>query len=101
MSEIKILRLVNGDDIIAEVEAKDVLYKISKPARLMMFLSDNGEMGMDLVPWVPYSDQQNFSINDCHVMISIEPSTELRNEYNKEYGSGIEIVEDNPGGIII
>lgn len=88
---IKILKLVNGDDIISDVDRSDKIL-LKNPARLMMFPSEDGGMGMALVPWCPYTEQEEFSIDPSHVMIEIEEKDvpeELRNEYNDKFGSGL------------
>ena len=90
---IEILKLVNGDDIIADVEKnKEVGVLLKNPARLMMFPSEGGGMGLGLVPWCPYTDQEDFTIAPINIMVEIEEKDipeELRNEYNNKFGSGL------------
>ena len=84
---IKILKLVNGDDIISDIdESSEIVLK--NPARLMMFPSDDGSMSMALMPWCPYAEQEDFKIAPAHVLIKMDAPEELRNEYNDKFGSG-------------
>jgi len=101
MSEVKIMKLVNGDEIISEIEIKDNKITLSSPAKLLMFPSEDGGMGTGLMPWNPYSDKDEFVIDIEYVIVFIDPPTDLRNGYSNQFGSGIEIIEDNPGGLIL
>ena len=94
--EIKILKLVNGDDVISSVEydGGEERYdggevKLSNPAKLMMFPSEEGGMAMALIPWCPYSDDEEFEIDERNILVSISPSDELRESYNQQFGSGL------------
>ncbi len=87
---IKILKLVNGDDVISEVEKSDKEVTVLKnPAKLLMSFSEFGEMGMGLIPWCPYSDKELFQISSAHIITTIDPPDELRNEYSEQFGYGI------------
>ena len=89
---IKILKLVNGDDVITTIGDGDEMI-MESPARLMMFPDhESGGMGMALVPWCPYSDKKNYNIAPIHVMTTIEEEEipeELIREYREKFGSGI------------
>ena len=101
MNEVKIMKLVSGDEIISDIEIEGDKITLNKPAKLLMFPTEDGGMGTGLMPWNPYSDENEFEINKSHVIIFIDPTTELRNGYSTQFGSGIEIVEENPGGLIL
>ena len=65
---------------------------MKNPACLMMFPSEAGGMGMALVPWFPYTDQEDFEVATTYIMVEIEEKDvpeELRNEYNDKFGSGL------------
>lgn len=89
---IKILKLVNGDDVITTIGEGDGVV-MENPARLMMFPDPtSGAMGMALVPWCPYTDEENFSIAPIHVMATIEEEKipeDLVREYREKFGSGL------------
>ena len=87
---IKILKLVSGDDIVADVEEKEEgIMVLKNPAKLLMFPSEDGGMGMGLIPWCPYTDKELFQISSTYIMIEFDPPDELRNEYSEQFGSGI------------
>ena len=90
---IKILKLVNGDDVITEIGDGDGVV-MDNPARLMMFPSEDGNMGVGLMPWCPYSDKESFSIPPIHVLTEIEEKDipeGMVNEYRVKFGSGLDI----------
>ncbi len=91
---IKILKLVNGDDIISDIDESSGIV-LKNPARIMMFPSDDGSMGMALMPWCPYSEQEDFKIAPIHVLIKMDAPEELCNEYNDKFGSGLEVPPTN------
>jgi len=90
---IKILKLVSGDDVITEIGKGDGVV-MENPARLMMYPSEDGSMGVGLMPWCPYSDKENFTIAPIHVLTEIEEKDipeGMVNEYRKKFGSGLDI----------
>jgi len=99
---ISIMKLVNGDEIISSYEEKDGKIILDSPAKLLIRM-DEGGMGAGLIPWNIFTEQKEFKIDPNHVITYIEPSTDLRNEYNSQFGSGIEIVEEpgKRGNIIV
>ena len=87
---IKILKLTSTEDIIGDYKEKDGKCFMNKPAKLAMFPTEDGGMGMALIPWIPFSNDEAVEIKkDCIMLNSMEPSHEIRNEYNKRYGSGV------------
>ena len=91
---IKILKLVNGDDVISGIGDKDGCKVVMEnPALLRMFQGDDG-IGVGLMPWCPYSDKENFSIAEAHILTEIEEKDipeGMVNEYRKKFGSGLDI----------
>jgi hypothetical protein len=48
-------------------------------------------MGVALMPWIPFSDNKEFTIKSNMVVTEYTPSVELINRYNSMFGSGIQI----------
>jgi len=96
---IEKLKLVNGDEIISEVmDREDNKIDLRKPAKIEMTIE-----GIALIPWDMFSkeEEEEFAIEPSHVILRTTPVTELLNAYNEQFGSGIQIIEENPGGGII
>ena len=54
-----------------------------------MVPSEDGGMGMGIMPWVPYIDDDEVEIKkECIMLQPMNPSTGIRNEYSRLYGSG-------------
>jgi hypothetical protein len=96
--DIKVLKLVNGDEIICGVEYKDNTVVIDHPARIMLMQSEDGGVGCSLIPWFFHSSQTQYPIQKSHIIIDVDPQEELRNAYSEQFGSGI---VTPPSGLIL
>ena len=85
-TEVRLLKLTNGEDIIATVdETTPELYCLDKPLlmRIHSKLTPDGiQEGLYLTPWVqPFSEATNFKRDNKHVVISTEVSIGLNKYY--------------------
>jgi len=96
----KVLKLTSQEDIIGDYEERDGKCFIGQPAKLIMMPTENGGMGMGIMPWVPYTDADEVEIKqECIMLQPMEPAQDIRNEYSKRFGSGI--VAPVPGDLIL
>jgi len=99
---IKIVRLTSGEEIICSCEKNDDSYTLKKPAILI----PTGKGTLGLMPWLGYADLsegKSIDIPDEFVMFTVEPQTELMNEYNSAFGSGLFVPAKSPmsgGGVL-
>jgi hypothetical protein len=92
---VKIMKLMNGDDVIADIKyGNDNIVILSGSAKIMMFPSEEGGMGLALMPWLPYSDDKEVEIKEKNILITVIPSSQILNEYNERFGSGL-VVPDS------
>ena len=95
MSNIRIIRLTSGEDIIGDVKEEEiegnVLITIEKPAVIMMMPKpDNAdEFGVGLAPYSPFAKGNKVPIFAYHVISLYEPEPQLLNAYNQRFGSGL------------
>lgn len=88
--EIKLLRLVTGEDVLAEiVDAGDIAYKIRNPLIVFIRPTETGVPSVGLSQWIPYSADKEFVINNDRVVVVSNPAEDLRSQYDRVYGSGI------------
>ena len=95
MSNIQIIKLTTGEELIADVSEADIEDKqfliAYKPA--IIFMQPKGdsetEFGVGLAPYAPFAKEHKVPIFPTHVVSLYEPEVQLKNEYNKRYGSGI------------
>jgi hypothetical protein len=93
---IKIIQLVTAQEIIGDIDEKDDTYLVKDPANIHMVPQGNGgSFGIGLIPFMPYVDGR-LTIKKDKVVITAEPSVEMRNNYSKMFGSGIEIANVMP-----
>jgi len=87
MSNVQLIGLVSGEQIIAKVELVGDIYTIKNPAIIVPV--GKGELG--LAPWLPYTtvDQTGAMISKERVMFVLTPQPELANNYNENFGSGL------------
>jgi hypothetical protein len=98
---IQILKLSSGEELIGtvsdfEVEGRQVI-KIEKPAVIILqpVEGQDGKFGIGLAPYAPYAENNEVSIMPQHVIAVMQPTNNLKNEYNTHYGSGL-IVPEKP-----
>jgi hypothetical protein len=85
MSEVKLLRLQSGEEIICKVIDTQNGYTIKQPALLVPLGS--GKLG--LAPWLPYCETDTMILPQNIVFFAIDTKPELKNEYNNAFGSGL------------
>ena len=91
---VKLLRLKSGEDIVAEhIQGKlgqDIT--IENPAMLMPMSDGRGsQVQVGLAPWMPFSESKEFELPRDWVLLLTEPASDIVNNYNQVFGSGIVI----------
>ncbi|HIJ11171.1 TPA: hypothetical protein HA278_03890 [Candidatus Woesearchaeota archaeon] len=95
----KIVRLTSGEEIICNYEEDGDFCELKKPA--IIIPTGQGQLG--LMPWLAYADlkDKSIKISNKFIVFITDPQTDLLNEYNTAFGSGL-FVPANPlgGGIL-
>jgi hypothetical protein len=89
--DIVVIKVTSGEEIIGELfnPLGDSIV-IKDPAVIMLQRTEQG-VGIALMPYMPYCDGTiNFS--KATIVADGEPSQKMINEYNRIFGSGIEVV---------
>jgi hypothetical protein len=91
-------QLMNGQDLIGEVVELEDHIVMRNPAAIHLVPAQNGsnQFGIALMPYAPYADLSKIKIFKDKISIEFEPTVELRNNYSKMFGSGIEIANVMP-----
>lgn len=88
---IQVFRTVNGEDIIANVKGEDANeYSLEEPAVLLMQQGTGDKVGFAIAPYIPYAVGL-VKLQKRAVAAIIEPDPGISQQYNRLYGSGIEI----------
>lgn len=91
MNNIMGIQLINGSDLIGSIEKQHDYYVIRDPAQVAVVPSQGGTMSVALMPWIPYSENKEFTIKSNMVVTEFTPAVDLTNRYNNMFGSGIQI----------
>lgn len=72
-------------------------FTIKQPVQVIVQPTKEGPM-MGFAPFLDYAEEFNSGIelNKCDVLCVTTPSRELENQYNKVFGSGIQIASAIP-----
>lgn len=91
---IKVLRMINGEEIVVNiVNETETVFEVKTPAQLMMQQTEQG-VGVGLAPYMPYIDG-NHTFYKSAVAVVGSVDIKMENEYNRIFGSGIQIVAAN------
>ncbi len=86
---IKVFKLINGEELIAKVETSTNGYLLKDPAAIVIQQTEKG-VGVGLAPYMPYALSQ-ITLNNTAVVSEASPNLNMENEYNRIFGSGIQI----------
>ena len=81
MNEIKVFKLLNGDEIIAEVVKQGPNWTIKKIRMVLMQQTQQG-IGLGLLPWLATNINDEFELFPTSLMgVPFEPEENLKKEY--------------------
>lgn len=110
MSEVRVLRLVSGEDIITQISNDNDdndLVVLREPQVMAMQPAGAGKISFAFIPFFPFSNSKDVRIKKSAIAMNEEPNVELLNNYNKSFGSGLVIAGldslpkgDGKGGIL-
>jgi hypothetical protein len=88
------LKLTTGEEVMGDLVSQGAAeICLRDVAMIMMAPSQSGQMSLGLMPFLPYSDTTKFSFKTEHVLVQHTPSDELRNNYSRMFGAGIQIAK--------
>jgi hypothetical protein len=90
MDKIKVFKLINGEEIIAEIFNNFAEHiELKSPAQIVMQQTKEG-VGVALAPYMPYATT-NIDLFRHAIASSATPDVKMENEYSRLFGSGIQI----------
>jgi hypothetical protein len=90
MEKIKVFKMINGEEIIAEIFNNFAEYiELKSPAQIVMQQTKEG-VGVALAPYMPYATG-NIQLHRQAIASSGTPDVKMENEYSRLFGSGIQI----------
>jgi hypothetical protein len=95
MTDIKLLRLTTGEDIVAEVTySDDISTTISKPFVLIPMAQNPGtgaETKLYFSPFIPFAENEEMIIKEQNIITVNEPKTEIRDNYLQYTGQVVPV----------
>lgn len=92
MNKVRVFKMINGEEIIGEVfNSYSDFYELKSPANIMLQQTQSGQMGVGIAPYMPYATG-NVNLYKNAIAADAEPDQSMINEYNRIFGSGIEVV---------
>lgn len=98
---VKIIRLISREELIAEVVSEnEKTITIKNPLLIVVFPNkvDPKNPSVGLSPWTDFVETQEFTLDKSHALYIMQPIKEFVNQYNSIHGG---IVVPNKPGLII
>jgi hypothetical protein len=80
---IKVIKLTTSEELIGEWDQEK--NTITNPVVMIPVSKD--QVGFQ--PWVPLAKEEEIILKAEHIMVVLTPDSKLQNEYNRVYGSGL------------
>jgi len=88
MSDVKILRLITGEDVIAKVEENDQGLSLNKPFVIIPHQQGPGKpVQLMMTLYSPYSKSDSVTIKNDKVISMVEPKEEILSSYQQNTSS--------------
>lgn len=84
MSDVKVVKLVTGEELLASVTDKtdtEDAYLLEKPYVMVM-----GPEGIGTMPFIPYAESDEVLISRLHIVVVLEPKEAVKQQYSKMVG---------------
>jgi len=84
MSEVKVVKLVTGEELLASVtiQRDDAIdWLLEKPYVMVM-----GPEGIGTMPFIPYAETDQIVISKEHVIAVLDPKESIKQSYSKMVG---------------
>ena len=86
---VKIIRLVSNEELIGDWNEKTKT--VTNPVVMIPVAKD--QLGFQ--PWIPYAEDEQVPLKEEHIVVVLTPDKKLENEYNRVYGSGLIVPDEN------
>lgn len=93
MLMVKLLKLVSGDDVVADVTISGDEVILKNPLQVILTRE-----GVAALPFMPLMKGDTLKINKSHCLIIADPNDDCVNHYNEKFGGvvrppGIQLVQ--------
>ena len=82
MSEVKVLKLTTGEEVIARVEQQRDYMMLEKPMTMAPVPGQSpGQMGFAMVPWMMAAKGDFIQLSLSHIVVETETKGEIEKNY--------------------
>lgn len=90
-ANVKIIRLITGEELLAEVTISSPIptsITMKNPVRIVVMPNkiDPKTPNIGFAPWAEFSEDKTFDIDKAHILAIISPIKEFVNQYNTMFG---------------
>lgn len=89
MSEIKVVKLVSGEELVVEItnETNDSV-TFTNPLAVILQRTKTGEGAVGFMPWM-HAANGPFTVNNNNIVCVASVADEVKSGYNQIFGAGI------------
>jgi len=98
---IKLIRLITGEELLAEeVSLTDKNLMIKNPIRVMVIPNKSTPQSptVGFAPWQEFSESTTFTLDMAHVLVIMRPIKEFRAQYQQAFSK---IIAPQPSALIL
>jgi hypothetical protein len=89
---IKIVKLITGEELIADVTTDHIGITLKQPCAIQLMPGrSEGQTMMGLIPYASYTEDFKVTVELDKVIWQEKPSKDIYNQYNSAFGSGIQL----------
>ena len=82
VNDVKVLKLITGEEVIARVSEENNLITLDNPMTLQMLPpTSTGQVGFALVPWMKAAKNEKVTISTEHILVEVEASDQSEKNY--------------------
>ena len=91
MTDVKLLRLTTGEDVVAEVTFSDDMTTTIKKPFVLIPMAQNQSSGEEtrlfFSPFIPFAENEEMIIKEENIITVNEPKSEIRDNYLQYIGA--------------
>ena len=81
-NDVKVLKLITGEEVIARVSEENNLITLDNPMTLQMLPpTSTGQVGFAMVPWMKAAKNEKVTISTEHILVEDEASEQSEKNY--------------------
>ena len=80
-NDVKVLKLITGEEVLARIEQKDTVLILDNPQKLMLMPQEDGQFGFALLPWILAGKNDKITVPIDQIVAQDEPNSKAENRY--------------------